>query len=563
MEQKHPGLPFRKFLLIQVTPEIEGIVEELSGLGVQGYNYLDPYRKAKLVSWLVEQVYDLAVFRSCMSSMPDKQSEMNKEKNSMLEAKNEAETDIEAIDTELKESETSLAETEAELEKDEAATGGSNRREAYQLKMKSMQLKKKIEGLQTKKVKLEQSIETYNAGALKISLKIPFLYHPIKLLGRDRHRNKYYFFSELPDKIYVEPAAEQNSLLDSSSLSWSVVATQGDLDVLKARLSWYGLREHKLLDSLADIEKHQHLKLAVMEAEENIEMQLQEALEDLAGYTSMYQPSHGQRRPKTRSKTSATNEPDIFIRDYFRQRFLSKPIDKRVSVEFLVEVFLEAEREFTFMLASINCEWITPENLVKWRQDMNSMDIEKICACLLILSDSCTKLRKYTKKAREERRVMDDSEESEAEPENEDEQAESQEEEGDEYDEVDESFADGRSYDPLLYKQSGKSAIFEFGFYRYKVKNAWRELVSTRHTAAGLYLAVSVYIEAITYYINKRSIRVEEKQHTEIGKVTWGYGKQMRQKYRQLCMSSFSKVQEEKPMTRKERLEQRHRGTAL
>lgn len=542
---------------------MEAIVEELCNLGVAGYNFMDMRKKAKLLSWLVEQIYDLAIFRTCMSSMPDKHSELSKERNSLMEAKKEAENEISNIVKEIEDSTAAVAAIEADLEKEEGAQAPSSRRESYQLKMKSLQMKKKIDGLWSKKTKLEQSIENNQVAITNISLKIPFLYHPVKLLGRDRHRNKYYFFSEDPTKIFIEPTSEENSLLGTSNPSWRMIAHTKDLDDFLKKLNPYGLRENKLLNSISDLQNLKYMKLAEMDVEEDVEKALGDALEDLRNYSSMYQPSNGQRRPKTRSKTSSVNQPENFILKYFRQKFLTTPIITRVTVSFLVEIMLEIERELTILMASINCEWISPDGLQKWREDMNSNEIEAISRCLLTLTDSLSKLRKYRKKAKVDRRVVESIDESGEEEQDQDRSRESEEEDDEEYDEIDDSFANGRVFDPTLYTQCGKTAIFEFGFYRYKVKLAWKELVSTRHTASGLYLAVAAYVDTLAYYINKRALRIEEKQVAESGRVTWDYGRSMRSRYKALCNQNTSKLNTERPLSRKERLEIRHRASLV
>lgn len=38
----------------------------------------------------------------------------------------------------------------------------------------------------------------------ELDLKIPFVIHPTLLLGKDRDRNLYFFFSDDPTAIYIQ-----------------------------------------------------------------------------------------------------------------------------------------------------------------------------------------------------------------------------------------------------------------------------------------------------------------------------------------------------------------------
>ena len=69
------------------TPEIRSYIDEISQAGVCGYNMIDPYRKLLVLSWIIELIYELTVFRNCMSNLLEKQSELAKEKAVCVENK--------------------------------------------------------------------------------------------------------------------------------------------------------------------------------------------------------------------------------------------------------------------------------------------------------------------------------------------------------------------------------------------------------------------------------------------------------------------------------------------
>jgi hypothetical protein len=56
-------------------------IRELAELGVTGYNKIDPYKKLMALSWLIEAVYDLSVFRTHLQSLVEKQAEKSRNKS--------------------------------------------------------------------------------------------------------------------------------------------------------------------------------------------------------------------------------------------------------------------------------------------------------------------------------------------------------------------------------------------------------------------------------------------------------------------------------------------------
>ena len=61
--------------------ETKDIFNEISKFGVMGYNCIQPIRKLKALSALIEIVYELSSFKENVSGLLEKQAEMGKKKS--------------------------------------------------------------------------------------------------------------------------------------------------------------------------------------------------------------------------------------------------------------------------------------------------------------------------------------------------------------------------------------------------------------------------------------------------------------------------------------------------
>lgn len=61
--------------------DIKDIFREICEAGISGYNYIDPVRKLKGISQLIEMMHELHLFRNSLGSLCEKQTELTKERN--------------------------------------------------------------------------------------------------------------------------------------------------------------------------------------------------------------------------------------------------------------------------------------------------------------------------------------------------------------------------------------------------------------------------------------------------------------------------------------------------
>lgn len=62
---------------------MKSIFKEIAEFGVVGYNMVNPLRKLKALSTLIDMIYELTVFKSQVSGLLEKQQELQKEKEEL------------------------------------------------------------------------------------------------------------------------------------------------------------------------------------------------------------------------------------------------------------------------------------------------------------------------------------------------------------------------------------------------------------------------------------------------------------------------------------------------
>ena len=511
-----------------------------------------------------------------MSGLLDKQADLNKEKFGHLETKAKSKKELEEHKKELKASEDGLALAEKEMEKEERNVIDSNRKETQQIRLRVSNSKKKVELLQGRVAKLKKNIEELDQEIETLSLKVPFLIYPVKLLGRDRNRNKYYFFSDEPTQIYVEEASEKNSLMQQKLNSWFVYNTEESLNELRNSLCPHGLREGKLLENINELIQNRYLKLKPVIKEESFESKIEAAHETMKDYTSMYQPNRGVSRIKTRQskpKDSSKHPPNIML-DYINSLVWSQPPLVRSSIEFLADHFVFIEQEFSRFFLSKNCEWADNSTRQEALKGLNDPSQPILSQLMLAFSESMRQSRRYVLKNKKQegsrkgagikkkKKIWneDNDEEEEMKDQSENEDVIDEDEEDGATDDFSE-MVEGDRWDLDKYRVT-KTCIFLFGFYREKVRYAWVKFVSERQTLSGVYLGLAVLSHTVSSYINKKVRQVEDQLVESNSKVKYQYGQLYHSKFGQRQLSNnSSKLEEEKAFSRKERAQNRHKFT--
>lgn len=553
-------------LLTQVTPEIDSCLEELCNAGIQGYNYLDPFRKVKVLSWLVEIIYELSVFRTCMSGLLDRQAELNKEKLGLIESKSKNKKELDELKREMKTSEDYLDSTEKELEQEEKKGEASNKKEAHQMRMRVSASKKKVEQIQSKIHKLSKSISDIEGEIEALSLKVPFLIYPVKLLGRDRHRNKYYFFSDEPTQIYFEPATEISSLHHPPQ-PWMVFRTEQTIVELRDSLCPHGQRESRLLESIDELIHNRYLKPRADHGSNSLESKLRAATESMRDYSSMYQPHFGERRPSTRQikqKNPSAQTPNHML-NFFNSTVWSRPVLVRSSVEFLAQHFKTLESEFSRYLLSRNCEWAEASARAQMLKTLEKPTVESLSQVMISFMECVRQARKYVpkenkqeqkKKHQRSRKFVEGEEGAEEKASGSEEEAAEEDEEEEKMETFSERTEEGE-WDLNKFRTT-RTCFFPFGFYREKVRQAWLRFTAERQTLPGLYLSVAVLSHTLAYFINKKVRQVEAQLAEEESRVKYQFGQYFSSKYQSVPLQSgSSKMDEEKVMSRRERAQNR------
>lgn len=151
--------------------------------------------------------------------------------------------------------------------------------------------------------KIEAGITKIDGEIDEIRKKIPYTVKPTQLLGQDRFRNQYWFFSDDPDAIYIRLWKKPGD--SQAPEEWRCLKSQATVDALLRSLNLKAVREGNLFRKLSKISKHNHLDF--LEKRRTLEDPLPEPqnilseyLEDVMEYESMYQPKKSQRKINTR-----------------------------------------------------------------------------------------------------------------------------------------------------------------------------------------------------------------------------------------------------------------------
>lgn len=539
--------------------------------------------KIALLEKAIDSVIDLESFRECMNAVAEKQTELGKERSLKVESLKKLEDDLSKARAEMDDTKDRVDELEKEEKKDSTPYS----------RTKVLQSKKKLETLESKVERLQANIASTDAEVDNYMRRIKFLPHPVKLLGRDRQKRKYYFFSDEPTAIYVEPFNVESEMEEASSKDkeskqpWSIISTRKNLDALISSMSRYGLRESRLIEALEELVKGRYLNLPEEKNTTSLSLRLDSAESGLSSYSSMYRPQVNERGPKTRAKKAKTEGRVLSpIQNYFNQ-VMGAP-SKPLGLSWLYGVVIALDVEVTRYLHSLGNEWALKEIRDKYRKSLadDAEGVEPLTESrlrdyLLAIDNGLRMGIRYIRlnpppssnkgskkgasassKNSKKRGVFHDEDSEEENSAKEDgsseknQPSEGEEADDDEIGDEDEDYEVDRVFDPTKFK-TGKVCNFPFGYYREKVRSSWRALLETRNSLVSLYIAVAVYANTLSYYINRKVEQIKERREGEYST----YGHDMIERYKRLCAAPPSLKEEEKKLSRSERAMNRTRGS--
>ena len=315
------------------------------------------------MTWLIEAVYELSAFRTHLSTLLEKQVEKSRQKSKLIEdiKKQDMEMKILKEDTDAHENK---VKTEEEIKKNLSRIEGQKKdKDIDDMKRELYKMESQINKMDNALTKLKREYKETKSDA-------KFMIHPNALLGYDKERNQYWFFSMEPSKLFVrKPQANEKM-----PFLWFCYTTEEEVTELKHSLNLYGLREKNLYNQLDYFTNDEFLELEKIKKKKNTmdiedgaegdeknedlatnsnELKMDEEMipeeeeeeEDLKNrdfdaiynetfneifeYHSMYKPRDG-RKPKTRRTDNSCE-----LLDSFREMMVIPESHERASVGFL------------------------------------------------------------------------------------------------------------------------------------------------------------------------------------------------------------------------------------
>lgn len=265
-----------------------------------------------------------------------------------------------------------LKELDTKLEEFEGQLNQRSRQENHRIRGEMDVLKKEGYKVKSSKknsirrlltnIKIQSVVNKLENGMSKIEneiddlkKRIPFTVRPTQLLGTDRNRNQYWFFSDEPDCVYIRMYNSNEKIPDA----WRCLKSQATVEACLKTLNQKAVREGQLYRKLNKILSGEHLeyeeKRKTLEdpapTPPNLAM---DYLTQVKEYESMYQPKKHSRKINTR-RTDTTFQ----TLHKFRERCASVDPLTRNSCKFMIEILIELETEFTEYLALRTSRWVS------------------------------------------------------------------------------------------------------------------------------------------------------------------------------------------------------------
>lgn len=534
-------------------PDVQNTIQLICNLGVNQLHTVDPIARIRVLSWAVECIYEFTSFRSCFSKVMEQQSEFGKQRTTLAESLKGLISDKRKLVEELQQVESSIQTSEAECSAKEQ-NEDADRREVSGMKSKISQQRKKLESLTAKNTKLANQIAGLQKEVDELAIKSNFWVHPVKLLGRDRVRRKYFFVGDYPSKVFIEQGDEQNSLQSVEIFGdWTTIDTSEDLQTLINSLCRYSQRESRLREGLEELVLNGYFR--PVQSQETSTQRLTRCLEELGTYITMFKPSEQRKRMSTRAVTNQHTRADpmesnVLLR-YFRERVLGSEFEQRTQLDWLATLVLDLEREFSNFMQFLCCEWAHRDTRQQMRKALREQPtIENLQQFILRVDDGAKHALRYKPMIKIDKSKGIQWEEDADGTRQQSSEGGSDEEEGESNDEQSESEEEARPrrrmngltngsriqaeskqsignvskntiYTSLLadpdrdwaqdgFIQSGKTCLYPFGFYNEWTRQAWKKLAAEKRTATAGYLCTVFMVEAFCSYVGGKLRRIEE-----------------------------------------------------
>ena len=388
------------------TEETRDIFREIAQAGVSGYNYIDPMRKLKAMDQLIELMHELNIFRANLGGLFEKQNEMMKDKAKL-------EGEIKDIETELTTARQEYTNTEETLKTQEEVLKNLPRLEMPKKRTEIEEIKRKMYKIQGTISKTELQLDKLKTSYDSLKVRAPFLIHPTQMLGKDKKRNVYFFFSDDPSGIYCQ---ETNGGNRGMPCRWTFYNTEQAVNRLLDSLNRHGKRELELYENIKNLLKEQYLMFdseegqftsgnQLIDAEDPIIRQLEAARDKVNKYESIYQPQEDYIKPRMKINRSQ------HLLEIFRDKVQKTPLVDRGTSSFLVGILLEIEHEFNNYLRTRKCRWAekTAREAIR-KEAKDNVTEAKVAELLVLLNNRFIHIETFLRKDQEQ---LDDNSENE------------------------------------------------------------------------------------------------------------------------------------------------------
>jgi len=233
-------------------------------------------------------------------------------------------------------------------------------------------------------------------------------------------------------------------------------------------------------------------------------------MEKVREYESIYQPQEGYIKAKTRINRN------LHLLEIFRDKIHKTELVERATCQFILNLLLEVEQEFTAYLRTRKCRWMDRQGRETLRKDaLENLSEAKVGELLVLLNSRFIHIETFIRKDENSNQQNDIDENSE----NEDNYMlnlkkrknklwkntdKDQDEEM-----VENHFDEDFETDPKYF--SKRKVLKTWGFYNEKFKQAWETFVSNaegNHIGA-LYLGAVIFIEIICRYVTRKNQKVK------------------------------------------------------
>lgn len=379
------------------------------------------------------------------------------------------------------------------------------------------ELKRKIQKSENMIHKIEQRSIQLKSSFGNLKVRQPFLHHPSQLIGKDKDRNNYYYFSDDLITIYCHEYNDNRS----SSSRFYMYRGEEQISILLSALNRNGRRENSLHNNIKNIMKEHGIDIGDNkknnvipststkhnDIHEELDEKIEDTLERVKDYRSIYQPQEDYINNKSRMNRN------MYLLEIYRDRIHNTPITERSTCSFIMQLLLDIEEDFTTYLRSRKCRWIDKNSREILRRDaLENMNESKVGEMLVMMNSRFIHIETFLKK--------DGDNNNEDNSENEDNDVYIKKRKNklwkNDKDNSDENNDDNDDFETDTNSYYTKRKVLKtWGFYNEKFKQSWEQYVSnvnSNHIGA-LYLGVTIFLEIICRYISRKHMKNEEENN--------------------------------------------------